>query len=227
MLIRELVARHLPDQGSVAVRADRNAVGDLARVTQARDSTDPDLVLIDVGDGTAAGDTLDEAPEAPLVLMLLTCPAESVPVGRVLEAARARDLHYLDAVPLTGSGGYRVGVVAGTAAGPPYGYLVGERPEGDPAARLAWEWGLGSLALRAADVRAQEEVTSLRTDLEAARQEVDTLRTQVTEQTSAAQRALGSPAYLLGTDLVMLRRRPVRGTGKLLADAVRLRRRAR
>jgi hypothetical protein len=235
MLVREIVARHLPEGGRLAVTADGSAAGDLWRVVGQEERTGEgpaDLLLLDVGDGLGTADLVAAAEPAPVLVLLLTCPLDALPLGRLSDLGRSQGLAYADAVPVTGSRRYTAAVVAGRDAARNTaalrGYLAGTELDGDDpavAARLRWEWGVGSLAARATEVTLQADLASVRSDLADREAELGDTRRQLEQAEKRLAALEQSTALRLGRDLVALRRSPFGGTRRLLSDVRNARRR--
>lgn len=231
MLVREIVARHLPEGGRLAVTADGSAAGDLWRVVgqEERPGEGPaDLLLLDVGDGLGTADLVAAAEPAPVLVLLLTCPLDALPLGRLSDLGRSQGLAYADAVPVTGSRRYTAAVVAGRDPAALRGYLAGTELDGDDAAvaaRLRWEWGVGSLAARATEVTLQADLASVRSDLADREAELGDTRRQLEQAEKRLAALEQSTALRLGRDLVALRRSPFGGTRRLLSDVRNARRR--
>lgn len=231
MLVREIVARHLPEGGRLAVSADGSAAGDLWRVVgqEAPAGEGPaDLLLLDVGDGLGTADLVASAEAAPVLVLLLTCPLDALPVGRLSDLGRSPGLAYADAVPVTGSRRYTAAVVAGRDPAALRGYLAGAELDGDDpavAARLRWEWGVGSLAARATEEALEGELGAVRSALADREAELGDARRRADDLEKRLAALEESTALQLGRDLVALRRSPLGGTRRLLSDVRNARRR--
>lgn len=244
MLERELVSRHLPAGARIAVAADPDSIRDLRRAgewspaTEWAEPEEPGLVVIDLVDPAEALATwVPRWPGTELFLLLLPCAAQDVPLGRVVSAAREHGLHFVEAAPVSG-GSPRVAVVATRRPGATRSYLTGEELALDDAAtaRLVWEWGLGSLTARARDAALSEALDrstarvaaleqQLAADGERHRLEQASLRGRLADSERRRTQVEQSASFRLGSDLVGVRRRPLRGTGVLVSDAFRLWRR--
>jgi len=231
MLVREIVARHLPEGGRLAVSADGSAAGDLWRVVGQEEQAGEgpaDVLLLDVGDALGATDLVAAAQPADVVVLLLTCPLDELPVGRLADVGRAQGLEYVDAVPVTGSRRYTAAVVAGRDGRALRGYLSGAELDTDPAAvasRVRWEWGVGSLAARATETVLHADLATLRSELADREAELGDARQRVQQVEKRLELLEQSTALQLGRDLVALRRNPLRGARQLVGDVRRARRR--
>lgn len=235
MLIREVVARHLPDGGTVRVLADPVVAEDLWLVAQqVTVGSDPgvgaaELVLVDAGDGGDLGSNMPGPELGSLAVLLLTAPLLALPVGRLAALGRAADLHFVEAVPLR-SGRYTCAIVAAREARPLRAHLTGAEPDGsaeDAGARRDWEWGLAGLLTPASELAWEQERASLCGQLESLEAECDQARAesaQAKAELSALQRSV---ALQLGRDLVSLRRHPLRGMRALVRDGLAARRKPR
>lgn len=241
MLLREVVARHLPTDGSVAVVAEHVVLDDLRLVAQQVSVGEPaegaaDLLLLDVGDGRHAADLLAKAPAADLVVLLLQAPLAELPLGPLAALGGSAGLHYVDAVPVT-TGRYSCAVVAAPLERPVRAFLTGTDPDGDraaAAARRTWEWGLGGLVTAAREKLWEQERAALEAEVQAAEharadalRQVDAAHAETLAAEQRLARLESSPALQLGRDLVSLRRHPVRGSRALLRDALQTRRQRR
>jgi hypothetical protein len=232
MLVREIVARHLPDGGGVAVLADADVAAELRRLSghdgQAAGGA-AGLLLVDAGDGLDAADRLGGAEQAPVVVLLLRCGPAELPVGRLADLGRLHGLEHVEAVPLSSSGRWQVAVVAARPGAPLRGYLTGAQVDGDEAAaasRARWEWGIGSLAARAAEAALEAELATARAALADREAELATVRAQAEQAQKRLALLEQSTALALGRDLVDLRRSPLQAARRLVGDVRDARRRA-
>lgn len=245
MLERELVSRHLPPGTRIAVAADPSRLGLLERAgewslaAEWSGPEDPGLVVVDLAEPDALATWTERFSATDLFLLLLPCAAQDVPLGRVVAAAREQGLHFLEATPVAG-GSPRVAVVAARRAGTTSSYLTGEPMAVDEAAtaRLVWEWGLGGLAARAREAElagaldaalAREAALEQRLADESRSHaaEVADVRGRLDRSERRLAKVEQSASFRLGSDLVGIRRRPIRGTGALVSDAFRMWRRRR
>lgn len=232
MLVREIVARHLPEGGAVAVHAAEQELAELRRLAGQGDEPavgETALLVVDAGDGLDLAERTAGAEQAPLVVLLLRCPVAALPVGRLAELGRTLGLEHVETVPLSSSGRWGTAVVAARNGAPVRGYLNGAVVDGDPAAavsRMGWEWGVGSLVARAAEVALQAELAAARQELADREQELTAARSRAEQAEKRLALVEDSTALRLGRDLVQLRRSPLRGARRLVGDVRDARRRA-
>jgi hypothetical protein len=254
MLLRELVRRHVQPEDHLALAGDPEMFPDLERVcrwTEASAWTDekaPDAVLVDLGDdpGAALEATAGRWPQARTWVLVHAALAGDLPLAPVIAAARRHGLHLVEAVALPGR--HKVGVVASSQPAPVVGYLNGhpvDQPDEDAAARMGWEWALGTLAARAKEAvdettiarltaerdrlatRLQQAQERLEQQQAAVKEELAGLRRKVEAARVRDERVRSSASFVLGQHLVTMRKHPVKGLRGLMRDRGRIRKERR
>ena len=198
MLMRELAARYLGAGGTIRVDTGAEVLADdvlgddvLADLAQAGpvvdlqgggDPASGDVVLISVDPAAdKVSDRLTKVTDPTVtVLLLLSVPADELPVGRLAQAASTAQLAFVELAPIEPGVTAHTAVVCRPSSRPvPVRPFLGNGSNGsalgdevsdgvaDEVAvdldrqglRIAWEWGLGDARARAVEVLGRAAIT--------------------------------------------------------------------
>ena len=227
MLMRELAARYLGAGGTIRVDTGAEVLADdvlgddvLADLAQAGpvvdlqgggDPASGDVVLISVDPAAdKVSDRLTKVTDPTVtVLLLLSVPADELPVGRLAQAASTAQLAFVELAPIEPGVTAHTAVVCRPSSRPvPVRPFLGNGSNGsalgvgvaDEVAvdldrqglRIAWEWGLGDARARAVEVLGRAAITraaELEHELTETRRALDQAGKDLEVQRGVAERA--------------------------------------
>ena len=227
MLMRELAARYLGAGGTIRVDTGAEVLADdvlgddvLADLAEAGpvvdlqgggDPASGDVVLISVDPAAdKVSDRLTKVTDPTVtVLLLLSVPADELPVGRLAQAASTAQLAFVELAPIEPGVTAHTAVVCRPSSRPvPVRPFLGNGSDGsalgvgvaDEVAvvldrqglRIAWEWGLGDARARAVEVLGRAAITraaELEHELTETRRALDQAGKDLEVQRGVAERA--------------------------------------
>lgn len=274
MLMRELAARYLGAGGTIRVDTGAEVLADdvlgddvLADLAEAGpvvdlqgggDPASGDVVLISVDPAAdKVSDRLTKVTDPTVtVLLLLSVPADELPVGRLAQAASTAQLAFVELAPIEPGVTAHTAVVCRPSSRPvPVRPFLGNGSNGSAledevevdldrqGLRIGWEWGLGDARARAVEVLGRAAITraaELEHELTETRRALDQAGKDLEVQRGVAERAEAradaeakrrgalqqSSSFQVGRAILSVRRNPLRAIPKALRATQRVIRRS-